>query len=108
VSEETSITLALFCILTASVLISWFAKLYSNRHFTNLPAWWLTVIAGTLPTGLMVFGLWIWHLFAYQEYHRGAQGGWMSPLLFLIYGFWFWIPNLAFNVFVAYRTRRKA
>ena len=98
-----------YFVLAAALLsaISWFSAigLVRRLHSRGRSLWIVT--AGLLPTALIIIGLAIWDHFAWQEYLKGPRDGYMSPLVFLLYGFPFLLGNLVMNLAAAAWAGRR-
>ena len=80
---------------------SWLAAkgLIGALPFRGRSLW--IVVAGLLPTALIIIGLVIWDQIAWREYLKGPREGYMSPLVGLIYGFPWLAANLVGNMSAA-------
>lgn len=76
-------------LIAASVGLSWFCMRWLGDRLNFALR---IMIAGFLPTVLIVLAIGIWHYVELAEYRTsGSLDGFMGPLLILIYGFPFFI-----------------
>jgi hypothetical protein len=63
------------------------------------------LLAGILPSLIVVFVLAILHFQARAQYATGPQDGFMSPLALVIYGFPLFVVYLIFSFAIAHREK---
>jgi hypothetical protein len=107
-SDETWLWIELAAIVVASCFTAFFAMRGLNKALPNVSSIAKVIAAGILPSLSIVLILIVWDYVDYQEYLKGPQEGRMGPLLFLIYGFPYFILNLLCNLYAAgYAHRQK-
>jgi heme/copper-type cytochrome/quinol oxidase subunit 3 len=106
-SDEFGLILSAIAIIAVCSAVSFFAQRQLEQLFSRFSAGFKFFFAALLPTLLMILILLVWEYYDYQEYLKGPQEGRMGPLLFLIYGFPFFVVNLACNFLAAILATRK-
>jgi hypothetical protein len=106
-ADESGLILGAIAIIAVCAAISFFTLRQLEKSLFHLSSGFKFFFAALLPTLLMILILFVWDYYDYQEYLKGPQEGRMGPLLFLIYGFPFFVVNLACNFLAAILATRK-
>lgn len=104
-SENLVLAIPLLLIVASAAL----SRLCMRRLGDRLNFALRIMIAGFLPTVLIVLALGIWHYVELAEYRAsGSQDGFMGPLLFLIYGFPFFIITVVAGFIAAGSSGKRS
>lgn len=98
--DEIWVPLIVAAIIVMTSIVTLVAMRFLDRRIPNTRTLPKIIAAGIFPSLLIVAILAVWHYFEYQAYLRGPQEGWMGPLLFLIYGFPYFVMNILCNLMV--------
>ena len=99
--KEIWVLLIVAAMIPTTSFVAFFAMRLLDSRFQNTYPGLKIFVAGISPSLLIVVVLAVWHYFEYKAYLRGPQEGWMGPLLFLIYGFPYFMLNVLCNFMVA-------
>jgi hypothetical protein len=106
-AEEFGLILVAITIIVICSAVSFFAIRQLELLSSSVGAGFKFFFAALLPTLLIILILFVWDHYDYQEYLKGPQVGRMGPLLFLIYGFPFFVINLVCNFLAAIHAIRE-
>lgn len=95
---------AIILLIFATALLSWFIARWLNGRLARFKS---IIIAGFAPVILIILALGIWHFMQLSAYRAsGSQEGFMGPLLFLLYGFPYFVMMIAVDLVAAASARK--
>jgi hypothetical protein len=106
--EEVGVILVALALIGVCSSVSFFAKRQLEKLFPRVREELKFFSSALLPTLITVMTLLIWDHYDYQQYLKGPQEGRMGPLLFLIYGFPWFIINLVCNFSAVIHATRQS
>jgi len=102
--SESLVFPAIILLISATALLSWFIARWLNGRLARFKS---IIIAGFVPVILSTLALYIWHFVERSAYRAsGSQEGFMSPLLFLLYGFLYFVIMIAVDLVAAASARK--
>ena len=79
----------------------------TEKRFRHWSKFLSILFAGIAPSVLIVIVLALLHLWFSAGHSNGADEGFMSPLLVLLYGYPIFLINLGINLLVAYSFSKR-